>query len=104
MFPDGPSGSAPLGCGQTRGSAGRSGGKKEAGSGDVSQKNGGRIVRTERGSDQWSDPDHEPRIRRREIGSPRKAQYFRVEPPLAAASLSETDTPKLESMDANANG
>jgi predicted acylesterase/phospholipase RssA len=48
--------------------------------------------------------DHEPRIRRRArlALQRRKAQYFRVEPPLASAvSLSETDTSKLESMDAN---
>ena len=62
-----------------------------------------------RGTERWFRRvgltwDHEPRIRRRArlALQRRKAQYFRVEPPLAAAvSLSETDTSKLESMDAN---
>jgi len=47
--------------------------------------------------------DHEPRIRRRArlALQRRKAQYFRVEPPLSSSvSLSESDPSKLDAMDA----
>ena len=51
--------------------------------------------------------DHEPRIRRRArlALQRRKAQYFRVEPPLASAvSLSRTDTSKLEAWTLMSSG